>query len=75
MKAYKNKSGCIMAVFKDRNDTYGVYCRKSENDDFKKVEKLRYPARTTRAEAEQDMREAALVRSFDKTWELIDFRG
>lgn len=74
MKAYRNKNGCILAVFKDWHDTYGVYCRKSEEDDFKKVD-YRFPVRATRAEAEQDMVEVARVRSLDKTWELIDFKG
>lgn len=75
MKAYKNENGSIVAVFKDWHDTYGVYCRESENDNFKKVESVSYPARATRAEAEKDMREFALRRSYDKTWEEVEFRG
>lgn len=72
MKAYKNEKGCIMAVFKDRNDKYGVYYRQSENDDFKKPN-CNYPSKATREEAEADMH--LIVRRSEGVWELIEFKG
>lgn len=73
MKAYKNSKGCILAVFRDSYDTYAVYCRKGEKEYFRRADQ-RYPCRATRADAEDDMRDIA-IKSRDKTWQQIDFRG
>lgn len=75
MKAYKNSEGSILAVFKDDRNKYGVYIRKSEGDKFVRNMNVKYPSRATREEAEQDLRVTAKVRSYDDTWELIDFKG
>lgn len=75
MKAYKNDKGNIMAVFKDDCGKYGVYIRKSEGDKFMRNMNVKYPSRATREEAEQDLRVTANVRSYDETWESIDFKG
>lgn len=72
-KAYKNKKGYILAVFKDDSGDYGVYKREREKGPFNSY-KTPYPHRATRSEAEMDLA-ATVYRSTDKSWEEIEFKG
>lgn len=73
MKAYQNKKGQVLAVFKidcDEPVMYSVYIRANEKSPFNKYKPTPYKDRYNRQEAEMDM--AAIVqRSTDKTWREI----
>ena len=73
MKAFKNRDGHIIAVFKDDDGDYGIYKRTMTNGPFRSLH-TPYPHRATRSEAEMDLA-ATVCRSTDKSWEEIDFKG
>jgi hypothetical protein len=73
VKAYKNRQGHIVAVFKDDLGFYNIYVRKEENGYFKRASPNYFP-KATRAEAESDM-ETYTYNSYNGPWEKINFGG
>lgn len=67
MKAYKNRKGNIMSVFKNNDGLYTVYIKQIEKGNFVKYQPNPYPARASRFEAETDLC-VLVARSTDKSW-------
>ena len=67
MKAFKNRKGNILTVFKTSNGKYTVYIRRITSDDYVRYTPNPYPLRDSKFEAETDLTVLVAV-SPDKTW-------